>query len=91
MHTKHLILALGITLAALPTSHAADLANGEQLHDGCGKCHGTEVYTREDRRVGDKNALLNQVQRCALALGEPWGNEDVEDVTEYLNANYYKF
>ena len=83
--------ALILTFAAASSAWAADIENGKQLHQGCMQCHGTEVYTRENRRVTDLNKLQNQVQRCALALGKAWGNEDVDDVTAYLNAAYYKF
>ena len=83
--------ALILAFAAASGSWAADIENGKQLHQGCTQCHGTEAYTRENRRVTDLNKLQNQVQRCALALGKVWSNEDVDDVTAYLNAEYYKF
>lgn len=85
---------------ALPTalllyagaSPAADVAAGEQLHDKfCGQCHGTEVYTREDRKMNDYAALEQQVRRCEQNIGLKWFEEDIENVTAYLNQNYYKF
>ena len=83
--------ALILACAAASGAWAADIENGRQLHQECGQCHGTEVYTRENRRITDLNKLQNQVQRCALALGKAWGNEDVDDVAAYLNDAYYKF
>ena len=32
-----------------------------------------------------------QVQRCELSLGLKWFEEDIDDVTAYLNSNYYNF
>ena len=80
-----------LLLAVGTNTWAADIENGQQLHTACNQCHGTEVYTRENRRVTDLDKLENQIQRCALTLGKAWGIEDVEDVAAYLNAQYYKF
>ena len=80
-----------LLLAAGTNVWAADIENGQQLHTACVQCHGTEVYTRENRRVTDLDKLENQVQRCALTLGKAWGVEDVEDVTAYINPQHYKF
>ena len=74
-------------------SHAiADAEHGQQLHDEhCMKCHDTGVYTREDRRVADRDALVKQVKRCELNLGLNWFDTDINDVVQYLNQSYYKF
>jgi hypothetical protein len=31
------------------------------------------------------------VQRCELALGLGWFDEEITGVADYLNENYYKF
>ena len=87
---KHLITALVVSLAA-PTA-LADASAGQKLHDeNCLKCHGTEVYTREDRFVGNRDALTTQVNRCNVNLGTQWFDEDVENVVNYLDQSFYKF
>ena len=55
------------------------------------KCHDSGVYTREDRRVADRDALVKQVKRCELNLGLSWFDTDINDVVQYLNQSYYKF
>ena len=55
------------------------------------KCHDSGVYTREDRFVANKDALKTQVKRCNVNLGAQWFDDDVDDVTDYLNTTYYKF
>ena len=66
--------------------------DGKSLHDAnCTKCHDSGVYTREDRFVGDRDALTAQVKRCELNLGLQWFDEDVEAVVDHLDQNYYKF
>ena len=53
---KRLIL-IGIMVATSPAV-VADAARGKTLHDEqCMKCHGTEVYTRSDRFIKDREAL----------------------------------
>lgn len=71
---------------------AFDPANGRQLlQQNCFECHGTELYTRAERRVTSRPGLTRQVQRCELALGLKWFDDEVEDVAGYLNQEYYKF
>ncbi len=71
---------------------AADLKAGQALHDGkCVSCHASEVYTRSDRRVTSVESLRQQVQRCDANLELGWFEEEIENVSQYLNATYYKF
>jgi mono/diheme cytochrome c family protein len=87
---KRLIL-IGVMVAASPAA-VADAARGKTLHDEqCTKCHGTDVYTRSDHFIKNREALAKQVQRCQLSAGAQWFDEDVNDVVEYLNATFYKF
>jgi mono/diheme cytochrome c family protein len=83
-------LACAATLAA-PAARA-DAAAGQQLHDRhCQSCHGTEVYTRDNRRVGSYVALEGQVKRCQGAAGAAWNRQQTADVIDYLNTAFYKF
>jgi len=67
-------------------------ATGEMLHEAnCVRCHGTEVYTREDRRVTSYERLANQVAQCDANIGLQLFEEDQEKITNYLNDNFYKF
>jgi len=68
------------------------LARGEKLvQESCTRCHGDEMYTRQDRRVNSLDALGKQVRRCRDNIGITWFDEDVNDVVYYLNNKYYKF
>jgi len=70
----------------------ADAEHGQQLHDEhCMKCHDTGVYTRDNRRVANQDALVKQVKRCELNLGLQWFDSDVNDVVQHLNQSFYKF
>ena len=92
-----LLLSLYSFLA--PALATADIKNGKELHDAnCISCHaakmggdGTGIYTRENRRIENYPALIKQVHRCRDSLGIPWPEDQVNDVVEYLNKNFYKF
>jgi len=91
MKSRILVTSMLIILPALSVE-AADPAAGKALVDGnCTKCHGTEVYTRKDRKVRSYPQLQTQVRRCELALGLKWFDEDVDNVAAYLNQEFYKF
>lgn len=79
-------------LAASSLIQAADLKNGEQLHNQhCIRCHQANIYQRQDRIVKNLQHLRTQVQFCEVSNDLTWFDEEVNDVTEYLNVNYYLF
>ena len=78
-------------LCALPV-FAVDLDNGRNLHDEyCLQCHQTELYKRDDRQIKDIKHLRSQVLFCSVNNNLYWFDEEVEDVTAYLNTFYYLF
>ena len=86
------MLALASGLAWSASLFAVDIENGEDLHfEDCTGCHQEEVYTRENRVVESLERLRLQVRFCKDTVGAQWFDEDVEDVTEFLNRNYYHF
>lgn len=71
---------------------AADIENGEDLHfENCTGCHDETVYTRENRNLQSLERLGRQVRFCKDSLELSWFDEDVDDVIEFLNQNYYRF
>ena len=86
-------------LILLSNSVNADINNGKELHDAnCTSCHielqggnGSGIYTRENKRIETRSALIKQVKRCRDSLGIPWPEEHVNDVVEYLNTTFYKY
>jgi hypothetical protein len=88
---KTVIPAMILTLASTP-SLAADPAKGRALtEEHCVKCHGSEVYTRENRRVTSLPGLHKQVRFCEQNLGLTWFDDQIEDTATYLNLEFYKF
>lgn len=73
-------------------AESADIDNGDDLHfENCTGCHQESVYTRDARNVGSMKRLGLQVRFCKDSLELAWFDEDVDDVVEYLNQNYYHF
>ena len=92
MIKKSLTFASLLLITASVQAADFDLKSGKALVDqNCYECHKNEVYTRSDRRVTSRKALSTQVQRCELALGLKWFDEDIENVAEYLNQQFYRF
>jgi CxxC motif-containing protein (DUF1111 family) len=89
---KLLIYSASCLVLASPNLLAGDAQKGKQLNDEhCVKCHGSEVYTRQDRRVNSLSALHQQVRFCEQNLGLTWFDEDIDNTTTYLNQEYYHF
>ncbi len=81
-----------IPLLSVTAAEAADLQRGHELVEThCQRCHGSEVYTRSDRRVTSLSGLNKQVRRCEQMLGLTWFDDDIENTATYLNQEFYKF
>lgn len=86
------VLALAMLFAGSPAG-AADAENGKELHDGrCMRgCHTTDLYTSPDRKRNTFKELHRQVEICNnQAPGDPWFDDEVEDVFTWLNQTFYK-
>lgn len=91
-------LAAGAALTAwslLATSGAfaaGDIANGETLYrSACLGCHDTGIHTRPDKIIFSKKALRNRVEFCEGNTNAGWNASQMDDVTEWLNATFYKY
>ena len=91
---KRTLLAIMLSLGPASGAWAEEpdaQAGKALLEKHCFGCHGTEVYTREDRRVQNMSQLRNQVQRCDQMLCLKLFETDLENIAAYLNQAYYKF
>lgn len=91
MYTRIFFFSLVFAAAGAPLQ-AATMSDIESLYaEHCVGCHGPEVYTRQDRKVTSLPGLERQVRLCELNLGLTWFDEEITAMTDYLNAQYYKF
>jgi mono/diheme cytochrome c family protein len=76
-----------------------DAALGKALVEKhCISCHassyggdGSGIYTRDDRKVRDGSALVQQIRNCNTNLGLQWFEDEEIHVARYLNNTYYHF
>ncbi len=101
MTAHHWVLALVALLTALLllfATRSASAQNGPDAQRGralyelrCGGCHADSVHGRAKRAATDYASIRGWVERWRQSLSLDWTREDVEDVTVYLNATYYRF
>ena len=89
------LIKYGVPILSLMLSNFAahaDVGHGKALEEqSCTKCHDSSVYTRPDRRIKSLAALQQQVSRCTKPAGAEWDKEEMSDVVEYLNTEFYHF
>lgn len=74
------------------TAVGLDAHPGKALHDAnCISCHDAKVYTRPERKILDYTQLAAQVRRCDANLGSRLFDEDLAQITDYLNQAYYQY
>jgi mono/diheme cytochrome c family protein len=82
------VLTMLFALSASGADHADAQALIEQH---CSSCHGSEMYTREDRKVNSFSALSKQVAACNSNLNTGLSQDEVGAVAALLNEQYYNF
>lgn len=87
---KFLIISLALSISN--GLLAADFTHGKLLHDeNCVRCHQSEVYTREKRMVNSYEQLVERIRQCELMAEMAWFDEEIQDVSAYLDNTYYHF
>ncbi len=67
-------------------------ARGELLYSThCNACHTSKVHWRENKLATGWRSLKAQVRRWQANTDLGWSEEEITDVTRYLNATYYHF
>ncbi len=86
------ILVVALLAISIPTAFAVDAKKGEKLYSAkCGGCHDTRVHTRQNRIVHTYEDLVNRVRFCDTNAKTKFSEDDILDVSEYLNEKFYKF
>jgi hypothetical protein len=78
-----LILAAGLT-------RADDPERGRLLYENyCYHCHLSEIHYRVGSRMDSLERLRHTVRIWQGEMGLGWSEDDVRDVSSFLNARYY--
>lgn len=96
MNKTKLFVLITLSILLLPCTASA---SGSELHaSSCIACHsrmtggdGSVLYKRTDRLITTRQALAARVQYCAEGANTNWDKDQVKQVTEYLNSEYYQF
>lgn len=74
-----------------PKAPAHSVPRGQLLYENhCRGCHESVVHVRERRRASTLPALEGWVRRWAEAQSLGWGDDEIADVTVFLNDRYYR-
>ena len=67
-------------------------SRGQLLYENhCMACHESVVHIRTRQQARTLPALRTQVQHWARYMQLRWGDEEIEEVVDHLNSQYYKF
>ena len=79
--------------AALFASTAiADSGRGQLLYENqCSSCHESTVHVRGDHKAKSIAEVRAEVQRWSVNQKLNWGPAEINDVTDYLDENFYHY
>lgn len=84
--------AVVLLFACCKNAGAADTERGKLLYENhCMSCHESVVHIRENRRARGLGEVYWQTTRWAVTERLEWRYEEVRDVAQYLNNEFYKF
>lgn len=99
MTVKHIVwvvaaaIVVGLVLFFFtPAVGAGDFDRGQLLYQArCVGCHDKSVHNRAARKAMTVEGIRAQVKRWDASMGGAWREDEVNDVTTYLNELYYRY
>lgn len=86
-----LCLLLGMHTSAHAQTQLSE-PQGKLLYAAyCNACHTSKIHWRELRLATDWNSLKALVRQWQAGVGQDWSEEEISEVSEYLNATHYGF
>ncbi len=88
-----LLLSLQPVLAdeAANTAEAAEPTGASLTQQHCTRCHGDEMYMRDDRQVKSLESLKQRAHGCNTMTDANLFEEDVAKIIDHLNTEFYHF
>ena len=82
-----------ITTLLYADSIYADIEMGKQLFNKskCLECHSTSEFKYRENKVNNFDKLHNRVNSCSINSNTGWFDDEVMDVSRYLNHDFYHF
>ncbi|MDB2562577.1 hypothetical protein N9X61_03120 [Sulfurimonas sp.] len=78
----------------LSTTHIyANESEAKELFEesDCTKCHSVDRFKYRKDKVNNFEKLHRTVNSCVNSTSAGWFEEEIKDVSSYLNAKYYHF
>lgn len=94
MYSWGALSAAGVALAGMfaPAGPASAQSRGELLYTiHCIACHSTQVHWRDQRLATDWDSLKEQVRLWQGRAQLAWTDDDIVEVTRYLDRRIYRF
>jgi mono/diheme cytochrome c family protein len=86
------VFTLSVTPALAKNGSMIDTPRGAMLYENhCIQCHTQQVHWRDKKLATDWESLIKQVDRWQHNAGLRLNENDIEEVSKYLNRNYYHF
>lgn len=87
------VTALVMAMALIATLHAVEFDRGAALFENhCSSCHDTQAHALgKTNHVVTLADLHARVAAWSIHSGLSWSEEDVNDVTTYLDRRFYQF
>jgi mono/diheme cytochrome c family protein len=83
---------LGLAPALAQTAPNRNPSRGALLYSThCIACHSSQMHWRDNKLASDWPSLKAQVRRWQAAATLGWTEDDIVEVTRYLNSLYYGF
>ena len=88
-------LMSGLLLAAMAASASAQspvAQRGRQLYEtNCIMCHQQSVHSRPNRVARSMGDVRGYVKKWSGAAKLTWTNDEIDEVSVYLNERFYRF
>lgn len=78
-------------LLTLPLAAQEEFDRGQALYEHhCRSCHESWAHTREGREVRTLAELRRRTEAWSVHSHLGWSDEEIDDVTAYLNRTFYQ-
>lgn len=84
-------IVMGANTLALAETQPNEERGGLLYSTHCSACHNSTIHWRERKLATDWASLKVQVKLWQGFTKLRWSEEDIIDVTSYLNTHYYNF
>lgn len=78
--------------ALFASAASADSGRGKLLYENqCSACHESSMHVRGNHKAKSIAEIRAEVQRWSATQKLNWGPAEINDVTDYLDENFYHY